>query len=275
MWRIGKALIKFKEIEFSYGDEKFIENFNLNLTPGKIYGLLGKNGSGKTTLMKLLLGIEKIISGKIYFQGKNQEENLNYFRKNIGYVFQNPEDQLVAEDIEDELAFNMENYGYSWETIRERIIELMEKFSLDGQRKISELSGGEKQRVAIASALTLKPSLLILDEGTSMSDKKNRNKIIELCKKIKEQGKMVIIITHDLEELNFIDEIIYLKNGAIEFFGEKQEFIGKILRDEFQEPMELPSIFKMAKELYRKRNIDLSEIIFSSEKVCDEFWKFY
>ncbi|WP_426709466.1 energy-coupling factor ABC transporter ATP-binding protein [Cetobacterium sp. SF1] len=268
-------MIKFKEIEFSYGDEKFIENFNLNLTPGKIYGLLGKNGSGKTTLMKLLLGIEKIISGKIYFQGKNQEENLNYFRKNIGYVFQNPEDQLVAEDVEDELAFNMENYGYSWEVIRERIIELMEKFSLDGQRKISELSGGEKQRVAIASALTLKPSLLILDEGTSMSDKKNRNKIIELCKKIKEQGKMVIIITHDLEELNFIDEIIYLKNGAIEFFGEKQEFIGKILRDEFQEPMELPSIFKMAKELYRKRNIDLSEIIFSSEKVCDEFWKFY
>lgn len=275
MWRIGKALIKFKEIEFSYGDEKFIENFNLNLTPGKIYGLLGKNGSGKTTLMKLLLGIEKIISGKIYFQGKNQEENLNYFRKNIGYVFQNPEDQLVAEDIEDELAFNMENYGYSWEAIRERIIELMEKFSLDGQRKISELSGGEKQRVAIASAIALKPSLLILDEGTSMSDKKNRNKIIELCKKIKDQGKMVIIITHDLEELNFIDEIIYLKNGAIEFFGEKQEFIGKILRDEFQEPMELPSIFKMAKELYRKRNIDLSEIIFSSEKVCDEFWKFY
>ena len=169
-------MIEIKNIDFSYYEREVFKNFSLKLEDGKFYTLLGKNGSGKSTLVKLLLGIVKVKSGEILVDGKNINDNLYEVRKNIGMVFQNPDEQIVSERIDEELAFSMENYGYSSMEMRERIEEVLQEINLLEKRdlRISQLSGGEKQRLCIGSALMLKPKVLVLDEGTAMLDEKNR-----------------------------------------------------------------------------------------------------
>lgn len=123
-------MIEIKNIDFSYYEREVFKNFSLKLEDGKFYTLLGKNGSGKSTLVKLLLGIVKVKSGEILVDGKNINDNLYEVRKNIGMVFQNPDEQIVSERIDEELAFSMENYGYSSMEMRERIEEVLQEINL-------------------------------------------------------------------------------------------------------------------------------------------------
>ena len=126
----GRILIEIKNIDFSYYGREIFKNFSLKLEGGRFYTLLGKNGSGKSTLVKLILGIEKVKAGEILVDGKNLAENLYEIRKEIGMVFQNPDEQIVSERIDEELAFSMENYGYTPKKMRERIERVLLEINL-------------------------------------------------------------------------------------------------------------------------------------------------
>jgi energy-coupling factor transport system ATP-binding protein len=270
----GRILIEIKNIDFSYYEREVFKNFSLKLEDGKFYTLLGKNGSGKSTLVKLLLGIVKVKSGEILVDGKNLTDNLYEVRKNIGMVFQNPDEQIVSERIDEELAFSMENYGYSSMEMRERIEEVLQEINLLGKRdlRISQLSGGEKQRLCIGSALMLKPKVLVLDEGTAMLDEKNRENIMELLKRLRDRGVTILLISHHLDELKYVDEVIYLKNGEL-WQGDRDKFLKEIITGSLGESLELPPNFYIAREIFRRKGLDISKNLFSSEEVAEHLWR--
>jgi energy-coupling factor transport system ATP-binding protein len=270
----GRILIEIKNIDFSYYEREVFKNFSLKLEDGKFYTLLGKNGSGKSTLVKLLLGIVKVKSGEILVDGKNLTDNLYEVRKNIGMVFQNPDEQIVSERIDEELAFSMENYGYSSMEMRERIEEVLQEINLLEKRdlRISQLSGGEKQRLCIGSALMLKPKVLVLDEGTAMLDEKNRENIMELLKRLRDRGVTILLISHHLDELKYVDEVIYLKNGEL-WQGDRDKFLKEIITGSLGESLELPPNFYIAREIFRRKGLDISKNLFSSEEVAEHLWR--
>ena len=155
-------MIKIDNLSFLYGEDEVFSDFSLSLERGKFYALLGKNGSGKSTLVKLILGIEKIDEKVIFVDKKDITDNIFEIRKDIGMVFQNPDNQIVTDIIEEEIAFSLENYGYSSEFIQKRVDILLDKIDFIGRNneKIYEISGGEKQRLCIASSLALNPKIL-------------------------------------------------------------------------------------------------------------------
>lgn len=226
-------MLKFQNISFSYDKKDFIKDFNLEILKGDFLIVLGKNGSGKSTLLKLILGIEKPISGEIFLDDFNILSDIYAARKKIGYVFQNPDEQIVSHTVETEIAFSMENYGYSSDWMKKKIDELLNLVNLTSKKDslIEELSGGEKQRLCIASALALEPEILILDEPTSMLDSKNRNIIMELLKEINSGGTTIIVVSHHLKELKYCKSILYIKKATKLFYGNKEKFIGKVGED--------------------------------------------
>ncbi len=268
-------MIEIKNISFSYYEKEIFKNFSLKFEKGKFYILLGKNGSGKSTLVKLLLGIEKIKSGEILVEGKSLVENLYEVRKNIGMVFQNPDEQIISERIDEELAFSMENYGYSSREMRKKIDTTLKEINLWEKRdlRVSQLSGGEKQRLSIGSALVLEPKVLILDEGTAMLDEKNRENILNLLKKLREKGVTIILISHHLNELKYADEVVYLEKGQLIWQGESEKFIREIVTGKLGNTLELPPNFYIAKEIYRKKGIDITKNLFNDEEVAEYLWQ--
>lgn len=226
-------MLKFQNISFSYDKKDFIKEFNLEIIKGDFLIVLGKNGSGKSTLLKLILGVEKQTSGKIFLGDLDISNDIYSARKKIGYVFQNPDEQIVSHTVETEIAFSMENYGYSSDWMKKKIEELLNLVNLTSKKDslIEELSGGEKQRLCIASALALEPEILILDEPTSMLDSKNRNIIMELLKEINSRGTTIIVVSHHLKELKYCKSILYIKKASKLFYGSKEKFIEKVGED--------------------------------------------
>lgn len=226
-------MLKFENISFSYDTKEFIKDFNLEIIKDDFLIILGKNGSGKSTLLKLILGVERPISGKIFLRDLDIFSDIYEARKKIGYVFQNPDEQIVSHTVETEIAFSMENYGYSSEEMKLKIDDLLKLVNLNEKKSvlIEELSGGEKQRLCIASALALDPEVLILDEPTSMLDSKNRNIIMKLLKEINSKGTTIIVVSHHLKELKYCKSILYIKNADKLFYGSKEKFIGKVGED--------------------------------------------
>lgn len=267
-------MIEIKNIDFSYYGREVFKDFSLKLEAGKFYTLLGKNGSGKSTLVKLLLGIVKVKSGEILIEGRNLADNLYEVRKNIGMVFQNPDEQIVSERIDEELAFSMENYGHSSVEMRERIEEVLQEVNLLEKRdlRISQLSGGEKQRLCIASALMLKPKVLVLDEGTAMLDERNRENIMELLKRLRDRGVTIVLISHHLNELKYVDEVIYLREGK-SWLGSRERFLQEVITGNLGDNLELPPNFYIAREIFKRKGIDISKNLFSSEEVAEYLWR--
>lgn len=267
-------MIEIKNIDFSYDEREVFKNFSLKLESGKFYTLLGKNGSGKSTLIKLLLGIEKIKNGEILVDGKNLKNNLYEIRRNIGMVFQNPDEQIVSERIDEELAFSMENYGFSSVEMKKRIDKVLHEINLFDKKdlRISQLSGGEKQRLCIGSALMLEPKILVLDEGTAMLDEKNRDNIVKLLKRLRDKGVTILLISHHLDELEYVDEVIYLKNKEI-WQGTRDEFLKEIITNRLGDNLELPPNFYIAKEIFRKKGIDITRSLFNTEEVVEYLWR--
>ncbi|MGL5568344.1 MAG: ATP-binding cassette domain-containing protein [Cetobacterium sp.] len=268
-------MIKLENINFSYGDKKIFQNFSLALEARKFYSLLGKNGSGKSTLIKLILGIEEPESGTVTINGLNFKENIFECRKEIGMVFQNPDEQIVTDVVEEEVAFSMENYGMNSKDMLKRIDELLLMIGFEGrnEEKISKLSGGEKQRLCIASALALNPKILILDEGTAMLDPTNRNIILNLLKKLKEDGMTIILITHHLTEIQYCDEVLNLKDGKINFNGSKTDFNSLLIKNHAHIGFSPTPMLKVAIEIFKRTGEDVSEDIFDLEKMGEHLWK--
>ncbi len=252
--------IEINNLTFSYKQQEIFNDFNLSLKKGKFTAILGHNGSGKSTLAKLIIGLLEPISGEIKVNGiALSSETVREIRANTALVFQNPDNQFVGVTVREDIAFGLENHQVE----REKMIELIDEFSnkvgmsefLD--KNPHELSGGQKQRVAIAGVLCLNPSILILDESTSMLDPKGRSEVMEMIEIIKEfnEDVTIISITHDIEEALHADEVVVLNKGELVFQGspEKAVMNEEILNNS---RIELPQYITLSKKLKENKIID-------------------
>jgi energy-coupling factor transporter ATP-binding protein EcfA2 len=238
------CLVKFHNFSFRYkGNEDYaLMDINLNIEPNKFILLAGETGSGKTTFIRCFNGlIPQFYPGfyKGYVEvGKKSTDStqISDLSTEVGIVFQNPENQLIAMNVEHEIAFGLENLGVQPDIIRNRMKEVVKLTEIEGllDKAPYELSGGEQQRVAIASILVLEPKIIILDEPTASLDPLYAYKIMVLLKKIQSEKKITIIISeHRLDlVLPFVDQIILIKDGKIGSQGERDEVIhSKIFKD--------------------------------------------
>ncbi len=217
-------IIELKDVSFEYddGDEKYVvlNNFSLNIERGSFTVILGHNGSGKSTLAKLLNGLFKPIIGDVTVDGisTSDEEHEIEIKRRVGLVFQNPDNQLVASIVEDDVAFGPENLGHKPDVIRQEVDDALKAVDMYEFKKSTphRLSGGQKQRIAIAGIIAMKPECLVLDEPTAMLDPKGRVEIIETVKRLnKENNITVVLITHFMEEAMSADRVIVMQSGKI------------------------------------------------------------
>jgi len=219
-----KKQIEVKNVTFEYKDSDrvntVIENFNLSIEKGSFTVILGHNGSGKSTLAKLLNGLYKPDSGDVFVDGINTKDE-NYeieVKRRVGMVFQNPDNQLIASIVEEDVAFGPENLGLPPEEIRKRVDESLKSVGMYEYRRSAphHLSGGQKQRVAIAGIIAMEPDCIVLDEPTAMLDPRGRAEIIDTIVSLnKNKGITVVLITHFMEEAELADRIVVMNKGEI------------------------------------------------------------
>lgn len=213
-------IIRVENLCFEYEPGlKTIHNISFQIKKGEYVAILGHNGSGKSTIAKLLIGLLEKKSGNIIIDHKELNlENLYKIREKIGIVFQNPDNQFIGATVRDDIAFGLENICIPREKMDELIERYAKRVRMDQflDHEPTKLSGGQKQRVAIAGILAMSPSIIILDESTSMLDPRGRKEINELIRELKEDKEMTIIsITHDIEEAKNADRILLLNKGEI------------------------------------------------------------
>lgn len=231
MTEIEENIIKFEKVKFSYpGSENIyaLNGVDLTVRKGEFLSVIGHNGSGKSTLARLINGLLEADGGKIEVLGMNVAEGKNSLeiRKHVGIVFQNPDNQMVASIVEDDVAFGPENIGIEREEIGRRIEWALKAVGMEKYRTStpSRLSGGQKQRIAIAGVLAVKPEILVLDESTAMLDPKGRREVIEVVKRLnQEEGMTVILITHFMEEALLADRTVVMNRGEIVLSGTPEE----------------------------------------------------
>lgn len=217
-------IIEVKNITFEYddGDKKnvILNDFNLDIERESFTVILGHNGSGKSTLAKLLNGLYKPTKGTVTVDGIDTDDEANEIeiKRRVGMVFQNPDNQLVASIVEEDVAFGPENLGHSPEIIRAEVDEALKAVDMYEFRNSTphHLSGGQKQRIAIAGIIAMKPECIVLDEPTAMLDPKGRAEIISTIKKLnRENGITIVLITHFMEEAVDADRVIVMDDGKI------------------------------------------------------------
>ncbi len=217
-------IIEVKNITFEYEDsdqkDTVLKDFSLNIERGSFTVILGHNGSGKSTLAKLLNGLYKVTDGEILVDGisTSDEEHEIEIKRRVGLVFQNPDNQLVASIVEEDVAFGPENLGHAPDVIRAEVDEALKSVGMYEFRKSTphRLSGGQKQRIAIAGIIAMKPDCIVLDEPTAMLDPKGRAEIISTIKKLnRENGITIVLITHFMEEAVDADRVIVMDSGKI------------------------------------------------------------
>ena len=270
---MNKPIIEFKNINFSYDqeDELILKNVCFSINEGEYVCLIGHNGSGKSTIAKLLCGLLNYQDGEILINGiKLNDENLEALRKDIGIVFQNPDNQFIGSTVEDDIAFGLENRCIE----REKMISLVHDFSkrvgMENflSKQPEELSGGQKQRVAIAGILALDLKIIIFDEATSMLDPQGVEEIRKLVFDMrKKDPKLTFIsITHDMEEAYLADKVICLKDGEI-FFNDTPENVFKHEEELNSIGLGLPFIVKIKNDLL-KHGIKIDENIKNIEDLA-------
>ena len=212
------SIIEIENLKFRYSKEdRAVNGVSLNIEKNEFVCVLGHNGSGKSTLAKLMVGLLKAQSGTIKINGVTlTEETIDDLRHHIGIVFQNPDNQFVGVTVKDDIAFGLENRNIESNIIQEKVLEYSKKVSMDKflEHNPEQLSGGEKQRVAIAGVLAINPEIIIFDEATAMLDPKGVREIIDIINELK-QYKTVISITHNLNEAKYADRVIVMHQGKI------------------------------------------------------------
>lgn len=230
-------ILECKKVTYSYPLQQSpsLQNINLTLEQGKIYGILGANGSGKTTLCSLLRGFipkfyQGTITGEVLLKGRSLAEYDGQLVKEIGYVFQNPFTQLsgVKDTVFEEVAYGLENMGVPADAIETAVIEAMENTNIRdlALKHPRQLSGGQLQRTALASVLVQNPDILILDEPTSQLDPQETSNVFHIIKKLKEQNKTIIIAEHKTDWIaEYADEVLLLDKGRVYDKGNKTRIL--------------------------------------------------
>lgn len=251
--------------------KRVLDNISLSIKEGEFICIIGKNGSGKSTLAKCLNALVLPTSGDVIIYGMNtkDESHLIDIRKNIGMAFQNPDNQIVASIVEEDVAFGMENLGLSPEIMDKRIDDALNTLGISELRlsMTSKLSGGQKQKVSLAGIICLQSKILVLDEPTSMIDKNGR---IDLLKRVYELNKKynitVVLISHYIEEITFADRVLLMNNGKIILDDTPKNIV--LNEDTLNSAgVELPYITKMASEL-KKAGKNLKGNEFTVDELC-------
>lgn len=235
-------MIRAEQVRFQYkkrdvdgnviATEEILKGVDLTIKKGEFIALLGRNGSGKTTFSKQLNAILRPSEGTVTVDemGTRDAEKLYDIRQHVGMVFQNPENQMVAANVEEEVAFGPENLGMESDTIVARVKQALEQVRMWKRRKTApnHLSGGQKQRIAIAGILAMHPDYIVLDEPTAMLDPKGRKEVMEALQRLNQEQEMtVILITHDMEEAALAGRVILLADGQVRFDGTPEDFFGE------------------------------------------------
>lgn len=227
MDNMDKSFIEVENVSFSYySDEdgeskqnKVLKNVSLSIKKGEFTAILGHNGSGKSTLAKLLNAINLPDEGKVYIDGMDTADESRLFdiRKTVGMVFQNPDNQIIAAVVEEDVAFALENIGVEPSEIRRRVDEALKAVGMYEYREHAphKLSGGQKQRVAIAGVLAMKPECIVLDEPTAMLDPIGRREIMKTIKELNSLGVTIVLITHYMDEAAQAKRVVVIDNGEI------------------------------------------------------------
>jgi len=235
-------VIRAEQVRFQYkkrdvdgnviATEEILKGVDLTIKKGEFIALLGRNGSGKTTFSKQLNAILRPSEGTVTVDemGTKDVDKLYEIRQRVGMVFQNPDNQMVAANVEEEVAFGPENLGMESDTIVARVKQALEQVRMWKRRKTApnHLSGGQKQRIAIAGILAMHPDYIVLDEPTAMLDPKGRKEVMEALQRLNQEQEMtVILITHDMEEAALASRIILLADGQVRFDGTPEDFFGE------------------------------------------------
>jgi energy-coupling factor transporter ATPase len=236
-----RTVIRAEQVRFQYkkrdvdgnviATEEILKGVDLTIKKGEFIALLGRNGSGKTTFSKQLNAILRPSEGTVTVDkmGTRDAEKLYEIRQHVGMVFQNPDNQMVAANVEEEVAFGPENLGMESDTIVARVKQALEQVRMWKRRKTApnHLSGGQKQRIAIAGILAMHPDYIVLDEPTAMLDPKGRKEVMEALQRLNQEQEMtVILITHDMEEAALASRVILLADGQVRFDGTPEKFFG-------------------------------------------------
>jgi energy-coupling factor transport system ATP-binding protein len=277
---LSKNIITISNLSFKYDDQEVdnvLTDISLTIKQGEWISIVGHNGSGKSTLAKFFNGLLTPTNPRtVEINGIDtvDEEQIWEVRKQIGMVFQNPDNQMVATTVRDDVAFGLENIGVERNEMKNRITWALEKVKMENylNHEPYRLSGGQKQRVAIAGIIAMLPSVIILDEATSMLDPMGRKEVLETVSMLnKEEEITVINITHDLEETVYSDRLFVMNKGRISIEG--------VPKDVFQESqklieagLELPFSMQLQSSLANK-GIEIARTCLTKEVLVNELWK--
>ena len=272
-----KSIIDVKNLSFRYKESQEyydVKDITFHVKRGEWLSIVGHNGSGKSTTVRLIDGLLEAESGEIVIDGQLlTEENVWNIRRQIGMVFQNPDNQFVGATVEDDVAFGLENQGLSRQEMKKRVEEALDLVGMLDfkKREPARLSGGQKQRVAIAGVVALRPAILILDEATSMLDPEGRRELIETVKGIRKDYDMTVIsITHDLEEVAMSDRVLIMKKGEIESTSSPRELFSR--NDLDQIGLDDPFANQLKNSL-NQHGYDLPENYLTESELEDKLWE--
>lgn len=271
-------MIKFDKVTYEYKSliddsiQQAVKEISLEIKKGEFLVILGHNGSGKSTLAKLINGLLMPASGEVEVMGMNtkDQDKIWLIREKAGMVFQNPDNQIVATIVEEDVAFGPENLGVPQAEIRKRVDEALEVVEMSEYKKHAPhlLSGGQKQRVAIAGILAMKPDCIILDEPTAMLDPTGRIEVMNTIKKLnKEENKTIVLITHYMDEAVEGDRILVMEQGEIVLEGTPREVFRQVEKVK-ELGLDVPQVTELVYEL-RKEGYDIKEDILSIEELVE------
>ena len=270
------AIVKIRNLCFKYDKETVaIDDVSLDIYENEWICILGHNGSGKSTLSKLIIGLLAPLKGTVEVCGKVLSEETVYgIRKDVGIVFQNPDNQFVGSTVADDIAFGMENQQIPKEEMEKRIDKYINKVGMKEylDKEPHSLSGGQKQKVAIAGALALDSRILIFDEATSMLDPQGKTDINLLIEKLKSDGeKTIISITHEISEALLADRVVVMKEGKIIAVGTPEEILTdeKLMSDS---GLDVPNTVKLSQKLLAGNLID--KIYVNKEDLVNSLWEY-
>ena len=274
-----KHLLEFNNVSYTYDENEknvyAVKNVSFTVDKGEYVVVLGHNGSGKSTLAKLSNSIFIPTEGKVLVDGMDTSVEKNEFRirEKVGVVFQNPDNQIVASIVEEDVAFGPENLGIEPAVIRQRVDNALKAVGMYDYRlhETHRLSGGQKQRVAIAGMIAMLPECIVFDEPTAMLDPGGRKEVIETARKLNSQGMSIVLITHFMEEAVSADKIIVVDKGTILAQGTPAEIFAQTDLLEHC-GLDVPDVVKIASRL-REKGISISENILTEDALAEEYLK--
>ena len=273
------AIIETKYLTFSYGEAPApaLDDVNIQIREGEFTAILGHNGSGKSTLAKHFNGILLPSGGKVYVGGLDTAEEAHLFdiRKTAGMVFQNPDNQIVATVVEEDVAFACENLGLPWAELRKRVDDALAAVGMTefAGHAPHLLSGGQKQRIAIAGVLAMQPRVIVMDEPTAMLDPAGREDVMNTIQQLnRQQGMTVVLITHHMDEAAMADRVIVMKQGQVALDGSPKEVFSQV--DKMRElSLTVPQTVEILHGL-NQDGCDLALDKLSVEECADELMKY-